>query len=192
MSLVSIIARENFITVMTDGRVTSEGEAIQEDYKKFIQLNKDMFFAFAGSKEPCEFVARWAKDYFKQYGLNKLASAINGFVLNNNLNKYKILAGFGGVDSKRVKLFTYSSLENKLNEFIPEGYHDIKYAFLYNSSTENNDLNLTEILTNGLRKHGFNTSNKCLKAQKELNEMVASKEFGVNNITFDLTIKNSN
>ncbi|WP_338712788.1 hypothetical protein V9W62_09435 [Bacillus velezensis] len=187
MSLVSIIARENFITVMTDGRVTSEGEVIQENFKKFIKLNKDMFFAFAGHKEPCEFVAQWAKEYFEQYGLEKLASAINDFVLNNKLDKYKILAGFGGVDSQRIKFFTYSSLEKKVEHYTPEGYNDIKYTFLYPSKDK--DLNLREILTHGLSKYGFNTPNKCLKAQKELNDKVASKEFGVNRITFNLTIR---
>ncbi|AXC53664.1 hypothetical protein ABEX91_11155 [Bacillus subtilis] len=191
MSLVSIIARENFITVMSDGRVTSDGEIVQEDYKKFIHLNKDMFFAFAGQKEPCEFIAQWAKEYCKNYGLEKMALSINDFVINNKLDKFKVLAGFGGVDSKRIKFFTYNSLEKTTEKYIPEGdkLENTHYAFLHNSNDEDNDFKLEEILAYNINKYGFNTPNKCLKAQKDLNDIVASKSFGVNKVTFDLTIK---
>ncbi|MBJ7887987.1 hypothetical protein ABC970_12815 [Bacillus licheniformis] len=191
MSLVSIVARENFITVMTDGRVTSDGKIVQEDYKKFIHLNKDMFFAFAGEKEPCEFIAQWAKEYCKNYGLEKMALSINDFVLNNKLDRFKVLTSFGGVDSNRIKLYTYCTIEKTTEQYIPEGdkLENTLYAFLYNSSAEDNDFKLKEILGHNLNKYGFNTPNKCLKAQKDLNDIVASKSFGVNKVTFDLTIK---
>lgn len=191
MSFVSIIAREDFISVMSDGRVMDpHGIPIQEDYQKFIQINDQSFIAFAGTKEICEIIAQEMKDVINrnddlQDHFQQLLARFQQ--LNLNHHGMKVFLGVGGINSdQEIEFHTINSKNGQVLNFSPKG-GDVSYAFLNNSSYDEADLQkkLIEIL----RVTGFNTIDKIKNAQKTLNDFIAETDDTVNNVIYDMSVQ---
>lgn len=190
MSFVSIIASPNFITVMSDGQVTRDGVVIKDDYPKFKKISPKQFIAYTGVKEYCEEIVNQVPYTPKMYNLADITNQIERVVIDPNLVKHKLHFGIGGVDvNEDVVFYTVENQKERIvNYFKPKNIDDINYAF-FESGHANIQINLSIKLIEYLRTTGFNTPSKCLKAQKLLNDFVASKDETVNNKTFYLSIK---
>lgn len=94
----------------------------------------------------------------------------------------------GGIDKEgSIEFYTMNNdPKDEFKSFSPIG-DTISYAFL-SSSVVNDEIVYNTFIEN-LRQTGFNTSNKCLKAQKMLNSFVETIDPTVNKRTFELTIK---
>lgn len=188
MSFVSIVARENLVSIASDGRVCrNDGLPIQEDYKKFIEINEKSFIAFAGNKEPCELFIRnsgllsqHARDF------KALAVQIQNQLMVSPLSKFKILLSCGGLDCcGEIVFFTFSTLQTKIQFFRPKG-DEICYAFLNNSSL--NDAQVVERLVECFRISGIETADQIKQAQVKLNNIIATMDQSVNTTVFTFVI----
>ena len=190
MSFVSIIARENFISVMSDGRVMYGNEIIQEDYQKFIKINDQSFVAFAGSKEICEIFIEEVRTIVNQNSniinyLHSLVGRFNQLSLNNH--GLKVMLGIGGINSNQeIEFHTINSIDNQILNFSPKG-EMISYAFLNN--TKYDDSVLVNKLIETLGQTGFGVVKEVKKAQKILNDFVAATDQTVNDTTYHVGIE---
>lgn len=135
MSIVLVGAKENYLIMMSDGRVTrgnSEIEIIDENFKKLKRLSNNVCIGFAGSKEPCEEVL----DYIVKYHNNESNYNILFYIIyhqaNNVLAKYikngiyiKMKFVLGGLFNNEIKFKTLESIDYKLNTISIKSYFDI-------------------------------------------------------------------
>ncbi|WP_144461755.1 hypothetical protein [Siminovitchia fortis] len=189
MSFVSIMASSNFVNVVSDGRVSYGGASLQENYKKFKKISEKQFIAFAGAKELCENVINQV-DYLEKthYDLHQVAREIHSVIYNNiSLYSYKMMFCVGGINfNGKIEFYTVNKNSSKIGIFKPSSSTDINYAFL---SPDVSDQILDEKLNEFASIFGADSSSKCLKIQKALNDFVASIDNTVNTNTSTLTIK---
>lgn len=191
MSFVSMVATENFLSVVSDGRVTDfQGTPIQEDFKKFIVPRNNTVIAFAGGKEPSiEFIATSGLldadvDEITEIGF---AKRINSKLLSSPLAIFKISLAFGGRNSMgQIAFHTFSSIEPRLQSFSPSGNNHISFSFLLNGDDVNFDLK--DALFKTIESFGIFTPEAVVNSQKLLNNRVASIDDSVNENTFSHVI----
>jgi len=189
MSFVSVIARKDFITVMTDGRVSFAKQLIlKEDYKKFKKISKKQFIAFTGNQEYCERIVSLFDYKNAQYNLKEISYQIHEIINQAPYVNFHVNLAIGGLNEDNE--FVVYHVQNTLKQSIKElktKKNKISYGFLNSEYVEKN-INTEQKLVEYLRNTGFNTPNKCLKAQKLLNDYIASKDSSVNRNTFTLKI----
>jgi len=188
MSLVSIIAKKNFLCIASDGRaIRKEQEIIDEQYKKFRLPNPNCFIAYTGNKEASELflkVSTLYDLYVRDY--SKLAVRVQSILLNPPFSRFKILLAFGGINPDNIiEFYSMSTLQPNILHFKPDG-SDISYAFLNNSSIEEPELK--KILLKYLQIHGVNLPDQISKTQIEINNIIADRDFSVNKNVFCSTI----
>lgn len=190
MSFVSILANPNFITVMTDGQVTRDGNIIQNDYKKFKKISPKQFIAYTGVKEICEGIINQIPYTNNIYDLADITNQIEQVVKDSILIEHKVHFGIGGLDLEgNIAFYTVENQKDRIvNYYKPISIEDITYAF-FESGHITQNVDLVEKLVDYFRITGCNTPNKCLKAQKMLNDYISSLDDTVNKHTFSLTIK---
>ncbi len=188
MTLVSIVAKTNFLCIASDGRVLGQDqEIIDEQYKKFRLPNPNCFVAYAGNKEPCEWFLKASTLYYLDVmDYSKLATRIQSMLLNPPFSEFKILLAFGGLNPENeIEVYSLSTLQPNILHLKPKGI-DIVYAFLNNSSF--NESELETLLVKSLQNHGFNSPDQISKAQKEFNNIIADHDLSVNKNVFCSTI----
>ena len=190
MSFVSVVAREKFISVMSDGRVVdlNTQKVKQEDYKKFISIDNNAFVAYTGIKELCEMVAtNIEKSIRKGLEFSEILVVIRIAVAQFIQKQHTVMFAFGGINkNNQVEVFSYNSRDESTNHFLPKG-DEIAYVFLSNGSTA--ESMLEEKFKSILRETGIDSPSSFVQAQKLLNRYVASIDPTVNNNTFRLIIK---
>ncbi|BCG58441.1 hypothetical protein [Paenibacillus sp. URB8-2] len=192
MSFVSVLGREKFLCVMSDGKLLGENnEILQEDYQKFINIGNSAFIAFAGSQGACEELSVQMLPYFDE---KTDFSAINNALIDffnaedPNQRDVKVMIAFGGINLEgHIEFYTIDSKTNKSEKYFPEG-EDIKFCFL-RSGDFLNDLNVKGKMIELLRTTGVNTPTECISAQKLLNDYVADHDTSVNKKTSRMVIK---
>lgn len=193
MSFVSVLARENFLTVVSDGRVQGPDLLpMQEDYRKFIQVDSGFFVAFAGHKEPCErFIDKSGLSRTSSRDLGLVSQRTKNLLLTHPYKNSKILLAFGGLNTLgEIEFATFSTLEPEIRFFQPRG-DDLSYAFLNNSSLKTTNLagRLEKyLLLAGIGK-GIESPDQLINAQVMLNNFVANLDSSVNTTTFTLSIQ---
>lgn len=190
MSFVSVIAREDFITVVSDGQVTRDSEVIQNSYKKFTKISNKQFVAYTGIKEICEALVNEIEYKGNElHDLNHIAMELNEKIKVFPYDTLTVMFIVGGIDETgNIEFHTLNNdPSEKLRSFYPVN-DDLNYGFLSNGKLEGK-INLTVNLIEHFKTTGFNTPNKCIRAQKLLNSDVEKIDETVNNVTFDLTIK---
>ncbi|MEK4006480.1 hypothetical protein [Paenibacillus sp. FSL H3-0333] len=193
MSFVSIVARENFINVMSDGRVTgSNDEVVDEEYQKYVSNDKS-FIAFAGTLETCEMVVRDIKEIvFDNKDYVGAIYVLLGVFKQIKLEEkgMKVMMALGGVNKiGEIEFYTVDSIKKEAQTYIPKD-DDIAYAFLNN--TEHEDVTLKSEFIGILKETGFDTPSKSIQAQRLMNNNVADRDKSVNKKTFRAVIKKSN
>ncbi|WP_239613888.1 hypothetical protein [Cohnella mopanensis] len=194
MSFVSVLARESFLCVMSDGQVTNlDGVTIiQEDFQKFTSLmDGRAFIAFAGTKDLCEMIIRDTQLKDRNFSAWKdlfllVFKALNLTELHKTHN-YKVMLAFGGInESDEIEVYSISSIDKNILHQKPKG-DNTDYSFLNNTSHSNEfwEKKLIELF----RETGYNTPSELVSAQKLLNNFVADNENSVNKKTFKLVIK---
>lgn len=190
MSFVSIVATENFITVMSDGRVTGKDndEILQEDYQKFMEVaNGKAFIAYAGTKDVCELIAQHIKIAIE----NGLTLEDSSRIVRESINAavpedLSVMFSIGGINELgKIEFYTYDSKNNLEQHFLTEP-GQISYAFLNNSST---DIDFNDEIKKILRETGFSSPSETIQAQRLLNNRVADVDDSVNKKTSRFVIK---
>ncbi|MGG1518730.1 hypothetical protein ABE504_25145 [Paenibacillus oryzisoli] len=189
MSLVSVVARENFVTVMSDGRVQDKVGTIQEDYQKFVQLSPNLFLAFTGHAEPAEallkaFEIQGFKNMLPEMAFEQFNFLITGLIKAFiSKSPYKLLMAYGGVNEKNeVVVYYINSLDLSCDHYSPKG-NDINVICLGNGHAT------SPLLGTYLNRTGSDTPQQILSAQRMLNDHVAELDESVNKHTFQLIIE---
>ncbi|AHV96610.1 hypothetical protein [Paenibacillus sabinae] len=192
MSFVSILGRENFLSVMSDGKLLGENnEVLQEDYQNFINIGNSAFIAFAGSQGPCEELSVQMLPYFdEKTDFAAIHQALVDFfkVDDPSQRDVKIMIAFGGINLEgRIEFYTIDSGTSTSERYLPEG-EDIKFCFL-RSGELLTDLNVKGKMIELLRTTGAGTPTECISAQKLLNDYAADHDASVNKKTTRMVIK---
>lgn len=189
MSFVSVFAKEDFITVVSDGLVVNlnTGEEVERNYKKFRKISENQFVAFGGNKGVAEMITE--EIGFADHELNLLDISSN---LRERLirelapEQANISLAIGGIQNEKIIFYSFNN--NPTQEMlthVPKG-DGIEYVFLHGEQAQ---LGLTRQAQLLAERYGHRSPTKTKKIQKELNDFVAKKDKTVNRVTFDLTIK---
>ena len=195
MSLVLIVAMEDFVIFMSDGRVTqnrtSKGvEILKEDFKKLVKLNTNVCIGFAGSKGPCEEVLKTLSDYNRdsmnidtvfEVLYEKARSVYSKYLISGI--QIKLLMVIGGEQCGEFKFKTFSSNDNfEVLNYNPQGT-DLNYAML---SPDNVDISS---LINQIYKNAPVTIENLQKAMGECIDNVSQFNNTINNVKFSEIIR---
>jgi ATP-dependent protease HslVU (ClpYQ) peptidase subunit len=190
MSFVSVIAGADFLSIMTDGRVTL-GETIwQEDYPKYKKINDKIVIGYAGHKEHIEILLNSINysvvaEGDLMYIAKGLKQAINEFDFFKNSKMIFILGGINA--NEQIEFVIVSTTNTEIEQFIPEHTEATLlscYAFnLRNAVISQHDLN------DKLYEFMEVENNHLVNAQKRLHEFVADNDFSCNKTIFHEVIK---
>jgi hypothetical protein len=192
MSFVSVIARENFISVMSDGRVSHKGQSVAEDYQKFVSFTPYFFIAFAGDKEPSELLLQALKmiglpDMIEKLGFDMVSLFIQTSILTVAQKGYRVMIAFGGKNPLGEIEFYYLDTANpQTRKMTPKG-QDIQYCFLKSENAQK--INTDQLLIDTLQITGLDTSIQIADAQKRINDHISDLDTSVNKNTFQLIIE---
>ncbi|MED1093939.1 hypothetical protein [Bacillus paramycoides] len=191
MSFVSVVGGVNFLSVMTDGRVSNGETILEETYPKFRMIGEDIVVAFTGDRMACERLFD---------ALNKEVIAHQDFFktacdIKEAFNRYPIFRGkkvmwvIGGINpNKKIEFVIVSTESDEPSQYIPENSETklmSAYAFcLKDTSIDYKQLN--EKLDEYFKQENGN----LIEAQKLLNNYVAELDFTVNTNTYPAFISN--
>jgi hypothetical protein len=194
MSFVSVISRETFLCVMSDGLVTGPDRKtiVQEDYQKFIPLlDSRAYVAYTGTKDLCErilgnlqFVNRNFKGWREVFHEIFVDWSLSEFL---NESGFVFQLSFGGLNEENeIECFSINAKNNEELHYVPKG-DDFAMMFLTNTSFEDNfwQPKMSEFLV-GM---DINVPSNIVSAQKQLNNYIADRDATVNKKTFRMVIK---
>jgi hypothetical protein len=199
MSLVSVVAREQFISLMTDGRVRgAEGIVIDESYPKYQMLGNKGFVAITGSKEHGEELIRIAKDFYDEgYDFHAIADGLQQIMIRDipraKFPHVRVQMIVGGIMKRGGGEIAFFSLTNK-NETVDQMVKsypradDVSYSYA-DGVSPTTGINLEELLLGCLQKSGVDTIEQIQKAQEEFNKKVSVVDDSVNNNLFKLVLE---
>lgn len=189
MSFVSVVAGENFISLMSDGRVTLGEQILEENFQKYTEINDHIFIAYAGEREPIynllgalnhQVVSRG--DFFKTATDIKEALETHKAFIGK-----KAMFIIGGINKNSQIEFVLVSTKDSPLSYIPENEQTklmSGYAFnLKDTTIEYEDLNKK------LDDFFGEENNHLGNAQKRLHEYVAGLDFSCNKVIFQKVIQ---
>ncbi|PHA10355.1 hypothetical protein COE65_14275 [Bacillus sp. AFS051223] len=195
MSLISIVATKKFVSFVSDGRGTKEGEIIYEDYRKVFKINDKVIIGIAGDSSVIEILIPQIHN-IEDLDLSNAKSCAHSLfnMLGNNKIKNKdmtiMVGGLDDLDNIYYAGFIHSS--TKLDEVIPEG-ENVRCGSTITEKTNalNPNAILQKLIKNSIQSYeellGF-TSNDSFNVQKEFNHFISEKDDSVNNHLFQEVI----
>ncbi|KGE16642.1 hypothetical protein [Paenibacillus wynnii] len=186
MSLVTIIATEKFLSVVTDGREMRNGEVVGESYPKCKQFS-NVLITYAGVKQPAEIIiSLLEKEGILERGnLAEIAGFVNVLFHTPELSSFTLLFAVGGIDPQgKISFYTIDSKHKKFTKNMPVN-GKTSFAVLGNQEAANN-------LQKRLRiNKGALSLAEAQRIQSELNGQISKRNIGVNNTLFKFSIKRS-
>lgn len=188
MSFVSIVSREDWCSVVSDGRCMMSDKVTDENYKKFIQPSPNLFVAFAGHKEPCEIVCRGMVELGHiEKPMEVAAMHMFGMVHELGARGFKLFIAIGGSENSTIQVYSMSSIYSEPIIHKPKG-NDVCYSFL--SNTVVSDESLEEKFQKLARRNGTSSHAEIHSTQVALNRWVSLQDDSVNTNTFSCHISN--
>ncbi|MNW37055.1 hypothetical protein D3C74_140860 [compost metagenome] len=189
MSFVSIVMSNDFLTIMSDGRVSGLEYEI-EDFQKFVCSNDGKsFVAFSGDRTGCEIISQEVLKSF-QLGIpyKTISKELIEFIDRNFGYNVVIKIAFGGIgEHGEIEVYNYDYPSKEETYFHPSE-REIDYIFLCNVPKT-----LRPEVANKfgelLNETGKDSPSSIIQAQKLLNNYVSSFDNTVNKKTFRAVIK---
>lgn len=188
MSFISVIAKENFITVMSDS-VASGSEHTTQPEEHVVKVGEKEFVALAGGdRQARETIAKHIAGLLEEGTPYERILVILQMTLNAFSEKSKsVMTAFGGVNrSGMIEVCTYDPNSHAERRLAPRG-SEIAYFFLAEGAGKYG--NLYELLQNYWKETGTETPSAMIQSQKLLNRYVASKDEEVGTSTVKLVLK---
>lgn len=193
MSLVLVTAVEDYIIMMSDGRVTRTeygmNLAVDENFKKLARVNDSVCIGFAGSKEPCEEAVLLLNGYDKKsLSLEEIfkivyESSKKVYKKYTDMNvEIKILMAVGGKNSENnIEFKTFSSDEKfEVNVHKP-GKGDLYFTDISPTST---DKIYSSLLAENIIKNQPITIENLKKSMEESIDKASEIDFSINKNKF--------
>jgi hypothetical protein len=193
MSFVSVIAGVDFLSIMTDGRVTLGTTIWQEDYPKLKKINDNIVIGFAGHKEYIEILLNALNlTVVSQGNIMKCARDIQKVINEfDNFKNSKMVFILGGVNSNdQIEVVIVSSTDAEPRQFIPENSEE-KLMSCYAFNLKNTVISYKD-LNNLLYEFIVVEDNHLINAQKKLHEYVADIDVSCNKNIFHEVISKFN
>jgi hypothetical protein len=197
MSLVSIIATEKALSVLSDGRAIKDGVIVQENFQKFEVLgNGTGFVAITGWKEAGQALIQLAKHWLSQGDsyyvvAQKLQKEVLQRVPYTTFSPNVVNMSIGGLSEGHIGYFNVSNKYQSEDDVIshtPTG-EQINYSLLSSTVIEQKGIDLSPVLVQCLQLKGFQTTEQMKEAQILLNNYVADIDPTVNKSTFHFSVK---
>ncbi len=188
MSFISIIARENFLTVMSEGRVSREGKPTgEEDFKKFFRVSPHFIVGFGGADRALilNFLGETGLLEPNNGDFQAVADHVQAKLREKPYRHGKVFVGFGGVNSNgQIEFYALGTGNTETRHFLPKG-DDISFCFF---SLDGYEMDLQSELIKFLGITNYRTPAQTLRAQKLLNDAFAKINPSMNTNTFQAVI----
>lgn len=185
MTLITLVAKENFASLLTDGRLyDSEKEmAVDENYCKYTKLDKNVVIAGAGGHDHIKQIIKISQQlYKKNHNLYRLSQSIKNQLINDvPREKYpqiKVNLVLAGLNSNQeITTCTIDNVKDNPLSFYKPKSKDIVTVI---TTDEGDNDKAFEELESLFYKYKSNSPDTFLLAQKEYNELIATKNITVN------------
>lgn len=197
MSLITVIAKEKYCCVMSDGRVVDQEtrEVKAEDLQKFINYDNRAFIAYAGGKDMCDIILNdiaEVKTYDFDLWLKAFQQLFDRYQLKESYlidpMRYKVSLLFGGRNEKgEIEIYSINSITGAVEHYLPQN-DQVAVTFLCSENVGDGSKVmdfLDEKLTNG----GHQTPSQALSTMKLTNTFVSDIDWSVGKKTFRMVIK---
>ncbi|WP_172195520.1 hypothetical protein [Saccharibacillus qingshengii] len=188
MSFISVIAKEQFITVMSDSGAAGSEHTPQPE-QHVVKVGEKEFVATAGGdREAREVIAKHVSDLLEEGTPYDRILVILQMTLSAFSEKGKsVMTAFGGVNREGdIEVCTYDPNSHAERHLKPRGT-EIAYFFLAEGAGKYG--NLYELLQSYWKETGTESPSAMIQSQKLLNRYVASKDSDVNLSTAKLVLK---
>lgn len=186
MSIVSVVASNDFISVMTDGRIVDQNNQIlDENFDKIKAYADNLFFSAWGSKAVFDDISSVLDSQYKLYGAAYVDEATKAILETANKSIYAnhpFILIWGGKNKEMLKICQLRTPKKQLesmnlveSQCISLMGTDKSYAFEF-----------LELKLSGM--YGTNID-VVLEAQKNTIEYVSTKDSTVNNTIFSKLIQ---
>lgn len=182
MSFISVLAKEEYLTIMSDGQVTKEnGDILFNNFQKFKMVNENQFIAITGDYENAVHLFGKIEYSSIPYPLNYVVESVKEEVINKRLPNNKINSIIiGGIDLYGeiviYKLIVEAEKYNIDKPLKPKN-GEIVMSFLTSDNISDDDVECAiRMLLNKIDK---GSPDKFLLAQK-----VSENDATVNNCTY--------
>lgn len=194
MSFISVAVFHNFISIMSDGRVSNKQNGriniIREDFKKFFRINSNVILGVAGHYDAFMMLKSKFENHYDSNIVN-IKSEIKKTVFEDMANLHdfdgnpiRIMAVLCGKDANG-KMFASTYMQKDIL-FKKEKHYMNEAVFISIGSSEVYD-NLTQLFNNKFddysKKHGVQRL-AVFQSQKEINDYIASYNDDVNTKVF--------
>lgn len=192
MSFVSVVAREKFITIMSDGRVSNKmtKEILDENKVKFVKIGDNGFVAFAGISEICDLIVPIIGQLLESgHEFNDILTTMSKVLRENSRPGLFVTIAFGGINKNgNIEICSVENSSHSTTNFKPKG-KEINYLFLRNPTIPHQELN--QKFLDLIETNGKNTPTEFIKSQTILNSWVADRDSSVNKNITSLIIEKS-
>lgn len=193
MRLVSIVAKENFLSIMSDDdSLLGNGTQISnEEYHEYVAIGDFGYLAYGGDRSYGERLSQEIRTSFSEKtDFEEIVSYVENSLTKADFKSRGgfVTVSFGGVNSKgNIELFSITSEFLDMHRMSPSG-RDYRYCVLYNEGKDDKRIE-SEIIFKYLKETGHETPSQVIQAQKLLNNHTAANDKNVNRKTSKLLIK---
>ncbi|MDO3408838.1 hypothetical protein QWJ34_03575 [Saccharibacillus sp. CPCC 101409] len=188
MSFVSVIAKEKFITVMSDSAAGGSEDTPQPE-EHVVKVGEKQFVATAGGdRESREVITKHIVSLLGEgTPYDRILVILQMTLASFFENGKSVLTAFGGInESGNIQVCTYDPISRAERDMTPRG-DEIAYFFLSEGAGKYG--NLYELLQGYWKETGTDTPSSIIQSQKLLNRYVASKDEDVSKETVKLVLK---
>lgn len=187
MSLITVVATDNYVSFMSDGRLTNkDGQPLNEHYKKILKVSDEIIIGAAGNhKQACilfENAAYWFQE--AEGDIQKFVNNMQNWILTSiprirypNINLQVAVGGIN--ESQQISIFCFNNHETKnmKSKFLILR-NEISYLVLGSTSATKN-------LRNLINSNTDRTIDRIIRVQEKTNLEISQIDLTVNSITFN-------
>lgn len=179
MSFVSIVSNNEFLTIMSDGRVMEGDKIISEETKKFIVVDENYFVTFTGVYEHFfNFINNTGLNKGYEGELNDFAQSVYKQYIEKEYHKQNFTITFGGKNKQgNLEFYSFGNGDNSLSKSEPKTRD---YQFCLSNATDH----VYNMFLKLAQETAPRTPEEMLFVQQKLNEYVAAIDKTVNTNVF--------
>ncbi|MCX7710219.1 MAG: hypothetical protein N2484_10265 [Clostridia bacterium] len=192
MSLVTILATESFLSVMSDGRITYSDEKVSrivyEDYFKIIHPSPNYFVAFTGDLTAIETFNKTSGILSPDEDQKSFASKIHKRLLDYTQGEVYVNYAIGGKNcNNEIEFFIFSSYSDAVEHSKPNNKNNMKFKALVSENIEIEDF--AQEVSDLLNEIDEYTPQNAVQVQETITRLVSSIDPTVNDNTHYIIIK---
>jgi len=184
LSFVSIIATVNYVSVMSDGRITGDDNGIlDEKHQKVLRLNENLIIAYTGRIEGINIFLHGLGEIKKDDDWTQIASDSYEKLINSPLKRHKMAFVFAGKNQHgEIEFCTFSTFGHPFSTMKSVENNEFCHAILVGPYTRG--LDTEDIIRKAITEGKCSRLEQVIELQKQLNDYVATLDSTVNTVKF--------